>query len=490
MKLGNYIWILFLSLSAQDISASLAEYVIRGELINYTKEQIEDLEIAAHKVLPSGQKTEKVFVSEDGSFQITGVKYLDLNQIWLSIGDFYYGEILVSKELGIQIDVDKLSDHKVRFYGEGVSFSGTDAEATIIANQWTLHERGNQLNLNRQMQNSSSSELPLQDKVDTLREVFLEYDRLKSEFMDNHQSEVIWIVEDKLKSEYFNELFLLSLYHKTDWDLYTQAISHQPRIMGNAGNLFYLYQGYFLKQTEIGKNIDELYQNMIENLLKINSSNRNYVILASIPDDLNSRKKYLDMFLPLTTEKWAEEYLQNVLISTQTQIEEINNNLAKSRELSVNSEIGRSHKEFPFGAQTYISEEEDVVSFLAGLQQKFKGKILIVDIWATWCMPCIGDMKDSKAIKEQLVEHNIEVVYVCTDQGSSVETWNRRIAETKARGTHIYINNELTTSLMQEFDLSGYPSYLVFDKEGIYHKGLVQRISNIDIKHLEKEVGN
>lgn len=488
MKFSISILTFMLSLAANDLSASLKEYVIKGELINFSTEQLEGLEITAHKVLPSGQKTEKVFVGKDGSFQITGVKYLDLNQIWLSIGDFYYGEILVSKELGIQIDVERLSDHKLRFYGEGIVFSGIDAQATIMANQWILHERGKQLNLSRKIQMNSGSELSLQNKVDTLIAIFEEYDRLKLEFMANHSTEVTWIVEDKVRSEYFNQLFLLSLYHKTDWDLYAQAIRHQPRIMGNAGNLFYRYQGYFLKQTEIGKNIDELYQNMKEHLLKIDSSNRNYVILASIPDDLNSKGDYLEHFLPLTTEKWAKDYLRKMLVATQNQIEEINKELAQSRELSLSSELGRPHKEFPFGAETYISEEEDVVSFLASLQQKFKGKTLIVDIWATWCMPCIGDMKDSKPIKEQLVENNIEVVYVCTDQGSSLDTWSRRIAETKTSGTHIFINNGLTTSLMQEFDLSGYPSYLVFDREGNYHKGLIQRIGSIDIESLEQQL--
>ena len=38
---------------------------------------------------------------------------------------------------------------------------------------------------------------------------------------------------------------------------------------------------------------------------------------------------------------------------------------------------------------------------------------------------------------------------------------------------------------MSEFNLSGYPSYLLFDAEGKYHKGAVNGISRIDFDKLE-----
>ena len=200
-------------------------------------------------------------------------------------------------------------------------------------------------------------------------------------------------------------------------------------------------------------------------------------------------EEYITTLLPTINQEWARDYLENLINTNQESINEINQAIEQANHLTGASTLGEPLKEFAFGAQTYISDESDAVVFLKNLLNEFQGKAIIVDLWATWCAPCITDMKGSKVVKEELAEIPIEVVYICTENKSSEEKWTKRIAEIKSTGTHIYINNKLTNALMEKFELSGYPSYLFFDENGKYHQGVVQRISNLDVEKLKKSTG-
>jgi len=475
-----------LLLNSMNSFAQLEKYTIRGELINHTPEQIADIQIVAHKVLPSGQQSENVFISEAGKFQITGQNYLDLSQIWLSVEDLYHGELLVSKELNVTLDIGKLSDHEVKFYGDGIEFEGKDADATLFANQWILFEREAQLKLDRRIQANFAPDPPIKEKEDTLSQIFQELKLLRSTFLQNQPKRLAWIVDDKISSNYFSQRFLMSLVYDTDWEFYVEALKHKPRVFGNSGFLFYLYQSYFLKESEIGKNVSELDSILQINLKKIDPINSDYVVLSAIPDDLKFRIKYLETFLPLINQPWAREYMTHSLNSSQTQVAEINKQLSETQDFDGKDDIGKPHKKFSFGAQTYVSEETDDLAFLRSIQSRFEGQAIIVDIWSTWCAPCIKDMKQSREVKKELADAPVEIVYLCTEQGGSIEKWQQRIAETECTGTHIFINNKLTTALMERFELAGYPSYLFFDKDRKYRKGLFQRITGIDVGQLEE----
>ena len=293
-----------------------------------------------------------------------------------------------------------------------------------------------------------------------------------------------WILKDKRLSEYYNQLFLAVDKRTVNWGNLNDAFAYEPRIMGNSGSLYYLYQSYVLKGY--GSSMDDQMINMKENLERLDPQNRDFLILSAVPENINSQEEYLTGFMPFVSQEWVKEYMTESLREAKQHMDEINAELANSTILVEESVLGNPHKAFSFGAESYISEEEDVVTFLQAIQNKFAGQTIIIDVWATWCAPCIQDMKESGPAKKQLNELPVEVVYVCAKQGSEVDAWEKRIAETKTGGTHIFINDKLTAALMEKFKLPGFPSYLLFDKKGTYHKDVVHSISRIDIEKIEK----
>ena len=127
----------------------------------------------------------------------------------------------------------------------------------------------------------------------------------------------------------------------------------------------------------------------------------------------------------------------------------------------------------------------DAKNLLAAIQNAFPNKTLILDVWATWCGPCIHDMKNSKDSKAALKELAVEVIYLCVEDGSSNKKWEKTVAGLKTEGTHIFLEKELANSVMDFFDLNSYPSHVFIDKEGNWDTNFIYSIADLDIEQLK-----
>lgn len=79
-----------------------------------------------------------------------------------------------------------------------------------------------------------------------------------------------------------------------------------------------------------------------------------------------------------------------------------------------------------------------------GLVKRFRGKIIYVDIWATWCSPCRKELRNVKLVKgfEQLASKNdIVILYICCDKTGG--QWKQFINANELAGYHMLMNNKL-----------------------------------------------
>src|SRR5579863_3464621 len=86
------------------------------------------------------------------------------------------------------------------------------------------------------------------------------------------------------------------------------------------------------------------------------------------------------------------------------------------------------------------------------LISRFRGSIVYVDIWASWCQPCRQELRDKKAIKtfdEYASKHNILVLYICSDKDES--RWKALINQNKLAGYHIRLDTDLRKDLFARF---------------------------------------
>ncbi len=93
---------------------------------------------------------------------------------------------------------------------------------------------------------------------------------------------------------------------------------------------------------------------------------------------------------------------------------------------------------------------------------RYKGRPVLVDLWATWCGPCRMAMKTIQPLKEALWG-KCAFVYV-TGPSSPKETWTSMIKD--IHGDHFYVTEAQWSALCKQFQVQGIPAYIVVDSQG------------------------
>ena len=136
-------------------------------------------------------------------------------------------------------------------------------------------------------------------------------------------------------------------------------------------------------------------------------------------------------------------------------------NMLKEKEEAVNAVIHPSSD---------VEGLTDGKAILDKLVAPYKGKIVYLDIWGTWCTPCKNKLKKSHKLKEELKDYDIVYLYLANN--SEEDSWKNVIGEynlTEPNCVHYNLPNEQQHAIEQYVELTGYPTYRLIDKQGGLH---------------------
>ena len=125
----------------------------------------------------------------------------------------------------------------------------------------------------------------------------------------------------------------------------------------------------------------------------------------------------------------------------------------------------------------YESLEGEMVSL-----SSLKGNVVYIDVWATWCGPCIKEFPDSRALKEKFKDaKDVKWVYISIDNANAREKWKKTVARHKLKGIHLFSAGGWDASIAKLYQITGIPRYILVDKAGNIYDSNASGPSSDDI---------
>ncbi len=117
-----------------------------------------------------------------------------------------------------------------------------------------------------------------------------------------------------------------------------------------------------------------------------------------------------------------------------------------------------------------VEDLTDGEAILRKILEPFKGRIVYLDIWGTWCGPCKEKLAESPYVKSQLKD--FDIVYLYLANRSPEESWKNIIKEydlTGENSVHYNLPAAQQRAVEEFLKVNSFPTYKLIDKRGNIH---------------------
>lgn len=115
--------------------------------------------------------------------------------------------------------------------------------------------------------------------------------------------------------------------------------------------------------------------------------------------------------------------------------------------------------------------------------EQLKGKVIYIDVWATWCSPCVKGIPKMYALQEEYKDNPlVKFLFVSIDE--DLDKWQRYISKFSAGGLHI---NASSTGLRQDYMMGGAQQYIIIDASGDIYQSKAPGPDSDEIRGLLEE---
>lgn len=114
-----------------------------------------------------------------------------------------------------------------------------------------------------------------------------------------------------------------------------------------------------------------------------------------------------------------------------------------------------------------VADMSDGEKILRKLIEPYKGKIILIDVWGTWCSPCRQALSHSKELYNRMAQYDIVFLYLANH--SDDESWKNVIKEYNVTGenvVHYNLPDEQQSAVENFLKVNQYPTYRLIDRNG------------------------
>ena len=105
---------------------------------------------------------------------------------------------------------------------------------------------------------------------------------------------------------------------------------------------------------------------------------------------------------------------------------------------------------------------------------QFRGKVVLLDFWASWCGPCIANLPHIRELKKKTTD--LPMVFVNLSLDSSDAAWRKAIEKHEIQGVHVR-SGAWGSDVTNAYNVRAIPAYFLVDPQGI----IVERLGGLEI---------
>ena len=126
---------------------------------------------------------------------------------------------------------------------------------------------------------------------------------------------------------------------------------------------------------------------------------------------------------------------------------------------------------------SYVNTNNEQVTLTS-----LRGNYVYIDIWATWCAPCIAEIPDLKKIEEAFKNHKIKFVSLSIDTAPNKQKWLSFVKENELQGIQLIADKDWNSGFLKAFNVQSIPRCILLGPDGRIIDNDAKRPSNPKLK--------
>lgn len=219
-------------------------------------------------------------------------------------------------------------------------------------------------------------------------------------------------------------------------------------------------------------------------------------------DEMPSAKDTNDAirYIELVNETFPESYAKNQLLKEAVGYSlKPDKHLDKAYELYMNSQTDpllKQEMEDKYAILSKItpgnkSPEFDYENFKGGTTslESLRGKYVYIDVWATWCGPCLREIPHLIELEKDYQDKNVQIVGISIDEEKAYNKWKTMLTEEESAGIQLYSGGDAwRVDFAKGYNVQSIPRFILIDPEGNIFDADTYRPSDPKIRELFDEI--